>query len=642
MNKWRLISLIFAIFLLSNFFISCNVEACKDIVACGDATEGDYNLLLKVRDPSRPGLQVLCIVPEGYEYNYHQPWTGKSISFKTDRKYIGVTTKEDTIPNIVKAGMSLSDAGVSYGDADTGSNWKNPTRHAWDDFDWIRYACEKAENEDEAVLLMTEDCVDQLHATGVSENLFVVGPNKGVVIEADAFRYKVKEIDNGVVVMTNYPKKLWKTQIFNTLPISRSFDTVVEKYVRNRGVVRLKSLYGVKVVKIGEDFISVKPVSFIHALKTGNLGVVTKINMGERKTVGYFSVELLDINGNKAKVRVCYNFKAWEEKMLDYIQPKYGSITVEDMISWSRLEREDLDGLRPMCEDTFKYEAVAIYKIPKENYDKLSSGWFSLNHACSSVYVPFHICNNDIYDPYETGEAAQLSLDLFNLYEHDALANSFSKVEDVFFYEIDSMEEISTYMLTSNNDVSDLLTIIDMSMQKQAFLTEEIWMDASTISNQKKKQEIITIIDGLWEKNYTFSLDKMRNAILDLKDVTASTTIREKIVGIALDICKSRIDAASVIGKQIQTVEEEYEAGSRLIKQGKYESGFDSIQKAFTESDMLIKGQTLQDLRSIETEKNEETDLFLYFLIVILVIAIIALLLKFRLSLVFLKSNQKH
>ena len=128
MNKWRLISLIFVIFLFSNFLISCNVKACKNIVACGDATEGNYNLLLKVRDPSRPGLQVLCIVPEGYEYNYHRPWTGKSMSFKTDHKYIGVATKGDIIPNIVKAGMSLSDVGISYGDADTGSNWINPTK----------------------------------------------------------------------------------------------------------------------------------------------------------------------------------------------------------------------------------------------------------------------------------------------------------------------------------------------------------------------------------------------------------------------------------------------------------------------------------------------------------------------------------
>ena len=290
MKKWGFVSLILAIFLLSNFFICFNAEACKDIVACGDATGGDYNLLLKVRDPSRPGLQVLTIVPEGYEYTYHHPWTGKPISFTNEHKYIGVASIDDIIPNIVKAGMSLSDSGIAYADADTGSRWVNPTKHAWDDFDWLRYAYEIANDEDQATILLTEDAVKKMHATGVSENLFVVGPNKGIVIEADAFRYKIKEIENGIVVMSNYPKELWKSQIRKKLPIARSFETVVEKYVRNRGVIRLKSLYGIRVVGIGEDSIKVKPVSIFHALKTGNLGIVTKIGLGERKTIGYYSV----------------------------------------------------------------------------------------------------------------------------------------------------------------------------------------------------------------------------------------------------------------------------------------------------------------------------------------------------------------
>ena len=243
MKSVRIIFVIFIFLLVSIIVLSVNGTACKDIVACGDATEGNYNLLLKVRDPSRSGLQVLCIVPEGYEYLYNHPWTGKNLEFRTKHKFIGVASKGDTIPNIVKAGMVLSDVGVSYGDADTGSKWVNPTKHAWDDFDWIRYACEKADDEDEAVTLMTKDAVNKMHATGVSENLFIVGPNKGVVIEADAFRYNIKEIDNGVVVMSNYPKELWKTQVFKKLPIAWSFDIEKEKYVGRGRTLRLNSLF---------------------------------------------------------------------------------------------------------------------------------------------------------------------------------------------------------------------------------------------------------------------------------------------------------------------------------------------------------------------------------------------------------------
>lgn len=40
-------------------------KSCKDIVITPAATAGDYSLFLKVRDPSRPGLQVLCRVSKG-------------------------------------------------------------------------------------------------------------------------------------------------------------------------------------------------------------------------------------------------------------------------------------------------------------------------------------------------------------------------------------------------------------------------------------------------------------------------------------------------------------------------------------------------------------------------------------------------
>jgi len=621
---------VITVVLFLNIAVSHPTKACKDIIAVGDATDGDYNLLMKVRDPSRPGLQVLCIVPEGYEYTYHHPWTGKPINFRNEHKYIGIASDGDTIPNIVKSGMSLSSTGIAYGDADTFSNWINPTKNAWDDFDWIRYACEKADTEDEAIKLLTKDAVKKMHATGVSENLFVVGPNKGVVIEADAFRYKVKEINNGVVVMSNYPKELWKTQIINTLPRSRSFDTVVEKYVRNKGVVRLKSLYGIRIVEIGENFISVTPVMLIHAAKTGNLGVVTKINLGERKTVGYYSVELQDIDGNKAKVRVCYEFKAWEETMMDHIQPQYGSIDVEDMINWSRLHKDDLEDLRPMCQGVYRYEAVTIYKIPQQNYEILSGGWFSPNHACSSIYVPFHICDTEIYDPYETGEVAALSLELLDAYGHNVLDTYFSKAEEVFLHETEVAEDISKEVISDHEKLSSLFTTIDIGMQKQAFLTEQIWMGVSKLSNQQHKDEMMGVIGELWKHNYLTSLKSMKIVIQDIKEISGSTEFIEAIEEISLSICKSRIDALQAIGRCSPLAESEYATGSKFMRQGEHELGFDHLEKAFAECEMSMNEQLHTAVESVETEGEERIDVWPYVLIICLAIALFALLSKLR------------
>ena len=224
MKKCRIVVVALVIVFCLSCFISIPVLGCKDIIACGNSTAGDYNLLLKVRDPSRPGLQVLTIVPENYEYDFYHPWTGKNFVFRVENKYIGVASLNDVSPNIVKSGMVLTDKGLAYGDADSNSHWINPTRFAWDDFDWIRYSCEKADNIDEAVVLLTEDVVDKYHATGVSENLFVIGPDSGYIIEADAFRYDIKELTNDVGVMSNYPKELWRPQIQRTLPISKFYS----------------------------------------------------------------------------------------------------------------------------------------------------------------------------------------------------------------------------------------------------------------------------------------------------------------------------------------------------------------------------------------------------------------------------------
>lgn len=624
----RIINIICIIIVIFTVFLSCSASACKDIVACGDSTEGDYNLLMKVRDPSRPGLQVLCIVPKGYEYEYHNPRTGKTIIYTTNQKHIGVSTQDDVIPNIVKAGMALSESGIAYGDADSYSGWINYRRFAWDDFDWIRYACQKAETEQQAVELLTKDVVDEMHGTGVAENLFVVGPNIGYVIEADAYRYNIKEIKNGIAVMTNYPKELWKTQILKRLPVSRSFETVVEKTVRKNGVVRLGSVYGIRIASIEDDRIYVKPIAFFHKIITQSIGTITEISVGESKTVGNFRVTLQYIEDKKAHVSVTNVYNAWEEKILEYVENKNGSITASDMIDWSRLHEEDTDDLRPICEDFFEYETVAIYKIPKQFYDTLSMGWFAPNHACSSIYVPFHICNTDIFDPYKTGKAAQLSLDLLDTYGHDSLSNSFSKTEKVFFNEIESVENISKDLLSNKHEISEFLTIIDTGMQKQAYLTQEIWLRASMHSDGKL---ITSIIDDIWENDYKTSLTNMKNAVINLKKISNSNLFVDKINDLALEICKSKIDSAESIGKQMEKPEELYNEAKQLILQGDYSQGFYKLTQSYTESNKIING-VLSENTIFENKKttSSSNNMLLYLIILIVFFVIMTIIIYQR------------
>jgi hypothetical protein len=519
---------IFTILLLSSVIIPA-AAGCKDIVITPMATAGDYSLFLKVRDPSRDGLQVLCRVPQGTQYVYHYPWTGRPWEFTVAHTFIGVASQGDTLPNIVKPGMVFTDAGLVFGDADTGSHWINPTRNAWDDFDWMRYAYQTAENEEQAVSLLTTDAIGHLHATGVTENLFVVGPTKAVVIEADAAHYTVKEIPD-ILILSNYPKDLWRTQLLMTLPIASSLNTTKEAWAQKGDVIHLKSICGVKILSINQSGINVKAVP-AFAFRPYGLDQEVTIHRGERATVGPYSVTLLDINGTAVRVSVCTSSYAWEQEVRAYIQPLSGHITLEHMMNWSRLHATDLDGLRAMCEDAYTDEAAMIYTIPREHADFLSSGWFAANHACASIYVPVHICDSDFFDPYRTGEAAALSLELLQRFGHGTLTPLCQNVETVFRVENEENELIAHDLMENGTDITPFLTALDQGMQEQAFLTEQLWLD---IPNESRGT-----IQNIWMNDYTLSLQNMQQATTILKNIGRSEHVVSLLEQITLSVQNS-------------------------------------------------------------------------------------------------------
>jgi hypothetical protein len=565
-------------------FVSVSIlplgKSCKDIVITSAATAGDYSLLLKVRDPSRPGLQVLCRVPKETQYTYHHPWTGRPWDFTVNHTFFGVATLGDTLPNIVKAGMVLTDAGLAFGDADTLSNWKNPTRNAWDDFDWIRYACQTADNEDQAINLLTTEAIDHLHATGVTENLFLVGPQRAVVIEADVVHHTIKDISD-VLVMSNYAKDLWRTQVFYALPIASSFETEKETWVRHGSIVHLQSICGIKVIQTTPSSITVKAVPSF-AFKPSGIDKEVTIFLGERAAVGPYSVKFLDSNGNTAKISVCTAMHAWEQELREQIQPLIGRITLDHMIHWSRFHATDLNGLRPMCEDQVEYEAAMIFKIPNEHANLLSSGWFSANHACSSIYVPVHICDTDFYDPYQTGEAAALSLALLHQYGHGTLTSLCKNVENVFLSENEENEILAHQMIHNASDITSFLTALDRGMQEQAFLTEQLWLGAPNASRG--------IIENIWMENYNVSLEKMQKAISALKNIPESEASISIIEKIALSICKSRIETAVIQGRNCTEYEQEYTAAHQYFMSGEFTTGFAILHHTFDSCNSVIEG----------------------------------------------------
>ncbi len=562
------------------------VHACKAIVAVDDSTAGDYNLYLKVRNPTRPGLQVLCLVEEGYEYSYHHPWTGRPMHFQVEHGFIGTTTRGDAPPNITKAGMVLTDNGIAYGDVDILLFHINPIiPNAWDDFDWLRYAYERADNETQAKDMLTKEAVDQLHASMMGEYLFVVGPEEAWLIESDAFHYRTTKVED-VAVRSNYPVDLWEECSLNPYLIAPHFNSTFDGHVKVGDVVRLGRccLLGVQIMGVEDGYITVRDFPFGFESR--------KIKADEGKKMGNFWVEYLGLEEGKPRIKMYYKYLEWESRMMEYVNSRYGDITPKDMMDWSRLQSDDLGGLRAVCEGG--YEVDTLYVLPKRYPELLSCLWFAPN-ACCSIYAPAHTCTLDILDPYESGEVHQVVSMLSNRYGSRALMPIFDKPENVFLSENERIERIALALL--ENDQCDLvprlLTLSDKMIQTHAFEMEKMMLEITD-------EDSMGIMDDLWRDDYAASFDGFAEAVQKVED----ERIKVLIVDLAKTAAYFKIEEAKLMNEKLaERAMREYEIGLGEIESGDYVDAIARLKNVFENADALLvpigKGQEISGMAFI-------------------------------------------
>ena len=556
-------------------FVAPGATACKDIIATGDATAGDYNLLLKVRDPSRPGLQVLCMVNESYRYTYHTPWLGTEETYVTERAFIGVATAGDVPPNIVKPGMALSDAGIAYGDADLPSYWRNPSRHAWDDFDWIRYACQSASTEAQAVDMLVS-VVEDMHAPGVPENLFVVGPSQAFIIEATAYHYNVQEV-HGVAVRSNYPKQLWDNMLLKRLFVAPSFGSAFEGDVHRGRVVRLGSLLGIRLLSVDDDAVTVRQSPF---------GERFDIAEGDGATVGFFRVNVLESSGNTARLSVRYRYAAWEDEIMRRVQTRYGSITPHDMMDWSRLHSDDLQGMRGMCEDEEK--GAMVYRIPRQDYETFSMGWFAPDQ-CSGIYVPVHIADTAIYGPYQSGSAASLAVQLLHRYGHGGITDACRQVECVFIKENDAVEAIARR--ADDSQVAAVFTTSDVEMQRQAYLMQNVFLTAG--------EDDAIAAARAWNSSYENTLGNLRRVVQQ-----APMDVVAMLVDVAASIARARASIAEIVTGKDEALDR-YHEGQDHAGAGSYSDAMQAFIDAYDRAEAALSSSQGGGTLSEEERRND-------------------------------------
>jgi hypothetical protein len=223
-----------------------------------------------------------------------------------------------------------------------------------------------------------------------------------------------------------------------------------------------------------------------------------------------------------------------------------------------------------------------VFKVPIEHANLLSSGWFAANHACSSIYVPVHIYDDDFYDPYETGEAATVSLSLLKKYGHGNVTSLCESVENVFLFENELNELLAHQMIHLDLNITPFLTTLDKGMQEQAFLTEQLWLGAPNVSRG--------IIENIWMGNYTLSLQRMQQTVSVIKNLPGMETSISIIGEIALSICKSRIETAATQGRNWIEYEQGYTAAHHYFMSGDYTTGFAILHHIFDSCDSVIKG----------------------------------------------------
>ena len=601
MRSGALIILFTAAFLISPFMgaaagrdypIEEGPGECKSIIAKGDATPGDHTLHMKIRDPSRGGDQVLFICEPGYEYTYHHPTTGEDMHFTVENRVIGVASSGDTPPNIIKAGMALTDRGISYGDNDIPLLYCNPSEYAWDDFDWLRYGYQTADSEDSSVTFLVDGAVHELHATGKGEALYVVGPDHAYVIEANAVDAVVDEVDD-IYVRTNYPVKLWETATKESHQYGPHFDSRFDGWARTGETVKLGPgcIYGILVEEISDDSVKVRA---IHRDTEA-----IDINEGEVKSLCGFRVGLEETESGlipRARITLCYHYLEWEERMEKIVMSRYGNITLEDMMGWSRLHGEDLGGLRPMCEGTSdNAESVAIYSIPDRSPEVMSSFWYTC-HSCASIYAPVHICVERLHEPYTTEEAYGLFKESFMERGHSSNTSVLQSVEEVFINENRFVEKLAFDLLEveKNERVPELMTHSDLMIQKHALLMIQLLL---------KGGRSLGVIEDMWRGTYEDSFEGFEGLLSELTSDGISGS-EEDIVELLMRICDSAAyhklgEAECMEGQDSEGVKgakNRYEEATKHREAGRYEKALGGYRTSFLISQRVLKGEDYTSL----------------------------------------------
>ena len=136
-------------------------------------------------------------------------------------------------------------------------------------------------------------------------------------------------------------------------------------------------------------------------------------------------------------------------------------------------------------------------------------------------------------------------------------------------------------LIESSDDISLFLTTSDTSMQKQAYLFEQMQLESSEAFYQDEL--------NIWNKSYLNTLHDMKQLYCN----NLQNTIPSELTEISFSIVKTRIDLCEILHLPYEGSLELYERGMQHIQDKEYEEGFNDLINAYQLSDALLINHTL-------------------------------------------------
>ena len=166
------------------------------------------------------------------------------------------------------------------------------------------------------------------------------------------------------------------------------------------------------------------------------------------------------------------------------------------------------------------------------------------------------------------------------------------KTEQVFLNENAYIEQWAVNNINNKRIVSNIVTISDTTIQKQAWTMQNLFEDIS-YKSQEEQSQILALLSTLWKDTYAESMPQMRKALQILSTLPDTEEIRNHIETIVVSICQSSIDKCKVIGSTTYFSEQLLQEGEQLLSQGVYNKGFILLETAFHLSNQSLSMQEI-------------------------------------------------